>query len=267
MIVRTWGGRVPLEHAAGFRQHLLATGVADYRRQPGCVDVQLWRRDQDWWAHFLLVSRWRDSGAVRQYAGERPETAVLYPGDERYGLVPDTIVSHFEVLPEQPYAAGPADDPDPEQGTYRLAGDVLRVRTPAGLSTSAQYSHVVQVTGGRTAYVSGQVPYDDQGRLVGRGDFRGQAEQVMGNLRRALAAVTMDLTDIVKVTSYLADMADLDTYREVRLAHLSADAMPASTTVQAASLHPEILIEVDVVAVSHRPVPVLGAPTSGAVDP
>ena len=41
MIVRTWNGRVPSEHSAGFHKHLLATGVADYRAQPGCVDVDM----------------------------------------------------------------------------------------------------------------------------------------------------------------------------------------------------------------------------------
>lgn len=98
MIGRTWGGKVPLAHAEGFHWHLLATGVADYRQLPGCLDVRLWRRDADDWAHFLLLSVWRDMAAVRAYAGDPPDTAVLYPEDEKFELVPDATVTHYDVL-------------------------------------------------------------------------------------------------------------------------------------------------------------------------
>lgn len=98
MISRTWGGKVPLPHAAAFHRHLLATGVAAYRQQPACLEVHLWRRDADGWASFFLSSIWRDMDAIRAYAGETPEVAVLYPGDDMYELVPDTTVTHYEVL-------------------------------------------------------------------------------------------------------------------------------------------------------------------------
>ncbi len=98
MIARSWGCRVPLAHARGFHRHLLATGVADYRRQPGCLDVQLWRRDADGWASFLLLSTWRDLDAIRGYAGDTPEVAVLYPEDDAFGLVPDRFVTHYDVV-------------------------------------------------------------------------------------------------------------------------------------------------------------------------
>jgi hypothetical protein len=98
VIARSWGGRVPLAHADGFHRHLLATGVADYQRQPGCLDVQLWRRDADGWASFLLLSVWRDLDAIRAYAGDCPEVAVLYPEDDAFGLVPDRSVTHYTVV-------------------------------------------------------------------------------------------------------------------------------------------------------------------------
>jgi len=89
MIARTWGGRVPLIHATEFHRHLLRTGVSDYRQQPGCLEVHLWRRDVVGWAYFLLSSIWHDMDAIRAYTGETPEVAVLYPGDNAYELVPD----------------------------------------------------------------------------------------------------------------------------------------------------------------------------------
>jgi len=98
MIVRSWSGKVPLWKAEDFHGHLLATGIEDYRQQPGCFDMQLWRRDDEEWAIFTLVSTWRDMASIRAYAGDRPEQAVLYPGDEVFGLVPDLTVQHHELL-------------------------------------------------------------------------------------------------------------------------------------------------------------------------
>lgn len=102
MIARTWGGKVPEAQAGAFHRHLLLTGVADYRAQDGCLEVRLWRRDAEGWAHFLLSSVWRDMAAVRAYAGETPEVAVLYPGDDAFGLVPDRDVTHYHVLDLEP---------------------------------------------------------------------------------------------------------------------------------------------------------------------
>lgn len=98
MIVRCWSGRVPQEHAEGFRDHIAATAAAEFRAQPGCIDVALWRRDEGDWAIFTFVSTWRDMDAIRAYAGPDPTRAVLYPGDEAFGLVPDPIVTHHELI-------------------------------------------------------------------------------------------------------------------------------------------------------------------------
>jgi quinol monooxygenase YgiN len=98
VIVRTWSGKVPIDQADGFHRHLLATGVGDYRHRPGCADIALWRRDQDGWAVFTLVSTWRDLDSIRGYAGDDYERAVLYPDDDRYGLVPDLSALHHELL-------------------------------------------------------------------------------------------------------------------------------------------------------------------------
>ena len=56
---------------------------------------------------------------------------------------------------------------------------------PSTLSKPTGYTHVVTVTGGRTIYISGQVPLDKEGNIVGPDDFRAQAVQVLGNLGAA----------------------------------------------------------------------------------
>jgi enamine deaminase RidA (YjgF/YER057c/UK114 family) len=60
----------------------------------------------------------------------------------------------------------------------------LRFINPSGLSTAPGFTRIVEVTGGRTIYLSGQVAVDRAFHLVSKGDFRAQAEQIFENLKR-----------------------------------------------------------------------------------
>src|SRR5438477_6389228 len=62
------------------------------------------------------------------------------------------------------------------------SAQTARFIQPQGLSKNPAYTHVVEVSGGRTLLISGQVALDAQGKLVGAGDFAAQAKQVMDNL-------------------------------------------------------------------------------------
>ncbi len=107
----------------------------------------------------------------------------------------------------------------------------IRFINPAGLVRSPAYTQVVEVAApGRTVYISGQLGTAPDGKLAGR-DFRTQAEQVFANLATALASVGAGFFDIVKIDSYLADIAHLPILREVRALHLNPMAPPASTTI------------------------------------
>ncbi|ULH16773.1 RidA family protein [Deinococcus sp. KNUC1210] len=122
---------------------------------------------------------------------------------------------------------------------------------PDGLAKVPGYTPVVEVRAGRTVYISGQVPTDEFGRLIGTDDFEAQARQVFENLGRALRAAEMDFSHIVKFGIYLTDMANLAAMRRVRDEFIDAAQPPASTLVQVAALgHPQWLFEVDAVAVA-----------------
>jgi hypothetical protein len=97
MIARIWNGRVPRRHADGFQQHLLATGVASSARLAGHAGAQILRRDCGGHVDFRLITYWQSWDAIRQFAGPDPSAAVLYPGDERYQLVPCLTVEHHLV--------------------------------------------------------------------------------------------------------------------------------------------------------------------------
>jgi len=121
---------------------------------------------------------------------------------------------------------------------------------PPTLSAPTGYTHVVEVTGpNKTIYISGQIAYDKDGKLVGAGDMQAQAEQVFKNLDAALTAAGAKLSDVVKMNSYITDMSRIQAVRDVRARYFK-DALPASTFVQVAGLvRPDLLLEIEVVAV------------------
>lgn len=119
---------------------------------------------------------------------------------------------------------------------------------PPGSPPVNGYSHAVAFTGPLVA-VSGQVPLDAEGRLVGPSAAAAQIRQVFDNLATALHAAGARLHDVVKLTVYLTDLADLDAFRRIRDEHLDPARPPACSLVQVAGLlHPAFRIEIDALA-------------------
>ena len=120
---------------------------------------------------------------------------------------------------------------------------------PPTLPVPRGYSHAVEVTGGRTIYISGQIAVDREGRVVGAGDFPAQARQVFENLEAALAAAGAGFDDIVKVTIFMVDVSQLQAFRDVRDWYMTGE-KPAASLVQVSQLVlPELMLEVEAIAV------------------
>lgn len=126
----------------------------------------------------------------------------------------------------------------------------IKRTNPPTLSTPTGYTHVVEVTGPvKTIYISGQVALDKDGKLVGPGDMKAQAEQVFKNLEAALAAGGAKFSDVVKMNTYVTDVSQAPAIREVRARYFGTTT-PASTFVQVAALvRSELLIEIEAIAV------------------
>src|SRR5262245_50485733 len=125
----------------------------------------------------------------------------------------------------------------------------MKHANPATLPSPVGYTHVVEVTGGRTIYVSGQVALDHTGALIGKADLRAQTRQVFENLESALATASATLDHVVKLTVFMTDVSDLPTFREVRDLYFTKQP-PASSLVQVVRLvHPDLMIEIEAVAV------------------
>ena len=133
---------------------------------------------------------------------------------------------------------------------FAQAGAPKITRTnPPTLSKPTGYTHVVEAAGGRTVYISGQIAFDKDGKLVGEGDMKAQTEQVFKNLQAALSAAGATFNDVVKMNTYTTDMAQVQAIRDVR-ARYFGDVTPASTLVQVVHLaRPEFLVEIEVIAV------------------
>lgn len=133
-----------------------------------------------------------------------------------------------------------------------------RYLNPQELFDPRFFTHTVAVEGAFTlAYVAGQVSYDRDGVVVGKGDMRAQAEQVFRSLTHALKAAGAGWSDVVKLNGYMVGMSPeaVNQYREVRARFLDPKALPASTLVGVQRLvHDDLLLEVEVVAaIAARP--------------
>ncbi len=119
---------------------------------------------------------------------------------------------------------------------------------PDGMPPVNGYSHAVAFTGNLVA-VSGQLPLDRQGQLVGPGDPVAQARQVFSNVAAALAAAGATMSQVVKLTVYLTDLRDLDAFRQAREEFIQADKPPASSLVRVSGLvHPGARVEIEALA-------------------
>jgi reactive intermediate/imine deaminase len=107
----------------------------------------------------------------------------------------------------------------------------------------AAYSHAV--VGGGVLFTAGFGPHDPRdGSVVGE-NVQEQTELALRNVRAALAAAGTDLTNVMKVTVHLQDLADFAQFETV-YKRFFTEPYPARTTV--GSNLPGILVEIDVVA-------------------
>jgi enamine deaminase RidA (YjgF/YER057c/UK114 family) len=132
--------------------------------------------------------------------------------------------------------------------------DVASIRhvNPPELGTPPGYSQIVEVRAARIIFIAGQTALDASGIVVGAHDIAAQAAQVFHNLGVALEAVGCTAANLVKMTVFLRDMADLAAYREARnrfFASVTPPAAPAVTLIEVSRLYgSDFLIEIEAVA-------------------
>jgi reactive intermediate/imine deaminase len=110
----------------------------------------------------------------------------------------------------------------------------------------SHYTDAVRV--GDLLFVSGCVPTDAQGNVVGGDDVAAQARKVFENIGAILDRAGASFADVAKVTVYLTDVDDRPKINPIRQ-EVFGSAKPASTLVEVSRLAiPGIKIEVEAIA-------------------
>jgi 2-iminobutanoate/2-iminopropanoate deaminase len=119
------------------------------------------------------------------------------------------------------------------------------VTTDRGPRPIGPYSQAVKTNG--FLYLSGQVAFDPKTNEMSTGDIRQQTERVLENIKGILEAAGSNLHHVVKTTIFLKDMDDFPAMNEVYACYFTS-APPARSTVQAARLPKDALVEIEVIA-------------------
>ncbi len=109
------------------------------------------------------------------------------------------------------------------------------------------YSQAIRAAG--LVFTSGQVAIDPATQQVIAGDAAAQTDRVLKNLAALLQAAGTGLDKALRCTVFLKNMGDFGAMNEV-YGRYFAQAPPARTTVEAARLPKDVLVEIDVIALA-----------------
>jgi 2-iminobutanoate/2-iminopropanoate deaminase len=124
------------------------------------------------------------------------------------------------------------------------------ISTPDAPKAIGPYSQAIRANG--FVFVSGQVAIDPATQQVIEGDVAAQAERVIKNLSAILNAAGSGLDRVVKSTVFLKNMGDFAGMNEVYGKYFDKQAPPARSTVEAARLPKDVLVEIDVIALTEK---------------
>ena len=114
----------------------------------------------------------------------------------------------------------------------------------------------IDLNGVTMLLISGTASIDEHGRTVHVGDFRAQLQRTFENISKLLAAEGATWHDIVRTTCYLRDIErDYQVFNDERTAFYKQqglDPLPASTGIQAILCRPDLLIEIEAIAMFRR---------------
>jgi len=108
------------------------------------------------------------------------------------------------------------------------------------------YSQAVDT--GTLVFCSGQIPINPATGQIDAQDVAEQTEQVISNLEAVLAEANLSLTNVVKTTVFLTDIADFTVVNEVYARRFTGPVLPARSAIQVAALPKAALVEIEAIA-------------------
>jgi len=118
------------------------------------------------------------------------------------------------------------------------------ISTDTAPAAIGPYSQAVKV--GKTVYLSGQIPLDPTTMVLVDGGFEAQARQVLKNLSMVSKASGGSLSDVVKLTVYVTDLANFELLNKV-MAEFIPEPFPARAAVQVSALPKSAMVEIDAI--------------------
>jgi 2-iminobutanoate/2-iminopropanoate deaminase len=119
------------------------------------------------------------------------------------------------------------------------------IKTADAPQAIGPYSQAVEAGG--FVFVSGQIPIDPRSVNIVQVDIKAQARQVMENAKAILSAAGCGMSQVVKATIYLKNMADFAAMNEIYGGYFPSDP-PARATVEVSRLPKDAAVEMDFVA-------------------
>ncbi|HSB00685.1 MAG TPA: antibiotic biosynthesis monooxygenase [Anaerolineales bacterium] len=98
MIARMWRGYALPEKADDYARHLQMSVLPELRQIDGFQGVKLMRQDSPEDVEFIVLTFWESMDAIRRFAGDDPEVAVVAPAAQALFRKYDSTVRHFEVV-------------------------------------------------------------------------------------------------------------------------------------------------------------------------
>jgi heme-degrading monooxygenase HmoA len=98
MIARVWRGIAFPEKAEEYTGHLERSVLPELRQIDGFRGLQLLRQDAQDRVEFIVITFWESMDAIRRFAGENAEVAVVAPAAQALFRDYDSTVRHFDVV-------------------------------------------------------------------------------------------------------------------------------------------------------------------------
>lgn len=136
---------------------------------------------------------------------------------------------------------------------YGVLNEAYAYAKPSSFSRGMR----IDLNGLTILLISGTASIDENGKSVHIGDLRAQTRRTFANITGLLASEGATWKDIVRTSCYLRDIdRDYEAFNEERTAfykELGLDPVPASTGIQAKLCRPELLIEIEAIAMFRTP--------------
>jgi heme-degrading monooxygenase HmoA len=100
MIVRSWHGRAAATNHRAYVEHFRRNVLPELREIDGFLGASLLKTDRADYIEFLVLTRWDSMDAIRAFAGDEVENAVVEPQAAAALLSFDRTVQHYEVVEE-----------------------------------------------------------------------------------------------------------------------------------------------------------------------